>query len=98
MALTPDDVARLAGLARIDLSEAELAHLAPQLDVILESVARVTQVVGEDVPATSHALPLVNVFRADVVTPSLPREAVLAMAPRHEDDRFAVPRILGEEA
>lgn len=98
MALTPDDVARLAGLARIDLSEAELAHLAPQLDVILESVARVTQVAGEDVPATSHALPLVNVFRADVVTPSLPREAVLAMAPRHEDDRFAVPRILGEEA
>jgi len=98
VALTPDDVARLAGLARIDLSEAELAHLAPQLDVILESVARVTQVVGEDVPATSHALPLVNVFRADVVTPSLPREAVLAMAPRHEDDRFAVPRILGEEA
>ncbi len=98
MALTPDDVARLAGLARIDLSDAELAHLAPQLDVILESVARVTEVAGEDVPATSHALPLVNVFRADVVTPSLPREVVLAMAPHAEDDRFAVPRILGEEA
>ncbi len=98
MALTPDDIARLAGLARIDLSDAELAHLAPQLDVILESVARVTEVAGADVPATSHALPLVNVFRADEVRPSLPREAVLAMAPRTEDDRFAVPRILGEEA
>lgn len=98
MALTPDDVARLAGLARIDLSDAELAHLAPQLDVILESVARVTEVAGADVPATSHALPLVNVFREDVVRPSLPREAVLAMAPRTEDDRFAVPRILGEDA
>jgi aspartyl-tRNA(Asn)/glutamyl-tRNA(Gln) amidotransferase subunit C len=98
VALTPDDVARLAGLARIDLSDAELARLAPQLDVILQSVAQVTQVAGEDVPATSHALPLVNVFRADVVTPSLPRAAVLAMAPRTEDDRFAVPRILGEEA
>jgi len=98
VALTPDDVARLAGLARIDLSDAELAHLAPQLDVILESVARVTEVAGADVPATSHALPLVNVFREDVVRPSLPRESVLAMAPRTEDDRFAVPRILGEDA
>jgi aspartyl-tRNA(Asn)/glutamyl-tRNA(Gln) amidotransferase subunit C len=98
VALSPDDVARLAGLARIDLSDAELAHLAPQLDVILESVARVTEVAGQDVPATTHALPLVNVFRADVVTPSLPVEAVLAMAPRAEENRFAVPRILGEEA
>jgi aspartyl-tRNA(Asn)/glutamyl-tRNA(Gln) amidotransferase subunit C len=98
VALSPDDVARLAGLARIDLSDAELAHLAPQLDVILESVARVTEVAGEDVPATTHALPLVNVFRTDVVTPSLPVGDVLAMAPRAEENRFAVPRILGEEA
>lgn len=98
MALTPDDVARLAGLARIDLSEAELAHLAPQLDVILTSVATVTEVATQDVPATSHALPLVNVFRDDLVQPSLPVADVLAMAPRAEDDRFVVPRILGEEA
>jgi aspartyl-tRNA(Asn)/glutamyl-tRNA(Gln) amidotransferase subunit C len=97
VALTPDDVARLTGLARIELSDAELAHLAPQLDVILESVARVTEVAKADVPATSHALPLVNVFRSDVVTPSLPVEAVLAMAPRAEENRFRVPRILGEE-
>ena len=98
MALTPDDVARLAGLARIDLSDAELARLAPQLDVILESVARVTEVANADVPATSHAMALVNVFRPDVVTPSLHVDAVLAMAPHAEDNRFAVPRILGEEA
>lgn len=98
MALTPDDVARLAGLARIDLSDAELAHLAPQLDVILESVARVTEIAGADVSATSHAMQLVNVFRADEVRPSLPRDLVLAMAPHAEDDRFAVPRILGEQA
>jgi len=97
VALTPDDVARLTGLARIELSDAELAHLAPQLDVILESVARVTEVAKADVPATSHALPLVNVFRSDVVTPSLPVDAVLAMAPRAEENRFRVPRILGEE-
>lgn len=98
MALTPEEVARLARLARIDLTDAELAHLAPQLDVILESVARVTEVANDDVPATSHALALVNVFRDDVVTPSLLVEDVLSMAPHTEDNRFAVPRILGEEA
>lgn len=98
MALTAADVARLGELARIRLTHDELAHLAPQLDVILTSVARVTEVAGADVPPTSHALPLTNVFRDDVVTPSLPAEAVLAGAPAVEDGRFRVPRILGEEA
>ncbi len=98
MALTAADVARLGELARIRLTDEELAHLAPQLDVILTSVARVTEVAGDDVPPTSHALPLTNVFREDVVTPSLPAQAVLAAAPAVEDGRFRVPRILGEEA
>ena len=98
MALTTDDVARLAALARIDLSPQELAHLAPQLDVILDAVASVTGVASGDIPPTSHALPLVNVFRADVRCPSIEREAVLAAAPATEDGRFRVPRILGEEA
>lgn len=98
MALTTADVGRLAELARISLTEAELAHLAPQLDVILESVAQVAQVARADVPPTSHALPLVNVFRADEVTVSLPVEDVLAGAPSAEDNRFRVPRILGEQA
>jgi len=96
--LTPDDVAALARLARIELTPAELEHLAPQLDVILESVARVADVAADDVPPTSHALPLSNVFRPDVVTPSLPLADVLAGAPAAEQDRFRVPRILGEEA
>ncbi|PKQ24220.1 MAG: hypothetical protein CVT65_04255 [Actinobacteria bacterium HGW-Actinobacteria-5] len=98
LALTAADVARLGELARIRLTDEELAHLAPQLDVILASVARVTEVAGADVPPTSHALPLTNVFRDDVVIPSLPAEAVLAAAPAVEDGRFRVPRILGEEA
>ena len=98
MALTPADVARLGALARVRLTEDELVYLAPQLDVILASVARVTEVAGDDVPPTSHALPLTNVFREDVVTESLPPEAVLAAAPSTEDGRFRVPRILGEEA
>ncbi|WP_420175306.1 Asp-tRNA(Asn)/Glu-tRNA(Gln) amidotransferase subunit GatC [Luteococcus sp. OSA5] len=98
MALTPDDVARLAGLARIELSAEELERLAPQLDLILESVASVSEVAGDDVPATSHALPLSNVFRDDVVEPSMTPQQVLAGAPAAEDDRFRVPRILDEEA
>ena len=97
MALTPADVARLGELARVRLTEEELVHLAPQLDVILASVARVSEVAGADVPPTSHALPLTNVFRPDRVGPSLVAEAVLAGAPATEDGRFRVPRILGEE-
>jgi aspartyl-tRNA(Asn)/glutamyl-tRNA(Gln) amidotransferase subunit C len=98
VALTPSDVADLARLARIELTADELEHLAPQLKVILESVARVSEVAAEDIEPTSHALPLTNVFRDDVLRPSLPREEVLAGAPASELDRFRVPRILGEEA
>lgn len=98
MTLTAADVARLGELARIRLTDEELATLAPQLDVILQSVASVAEVAGADVPPTSHALPLTNVFREDVVRPSLPRDAVLAAAPAVEDGRFRVPRILVEEA
>ncbi|MFT3970375.1 MAG: Asp-tRNA(Asn)/Glu-tRNA(Gln) amidotransferase subunit GatC [Micropruina sp.] len=97
VALTTAEVARLAALARVELSDEELARLAPQLDVILDAVAQVTEVAGDDVPPMSHALPLTNVFRADEVRPSLPVEQVLAAAPSVEDDRFRVPRILGEE-
>lgn len=96
MALTVEDVARMADLARIELSAAELAHLAPQLDIILESVASVAQVSSTDIPPTSHALPMTNVFREDEVTDSLPAQAVLASAPAQEDQQFRVPRILGE--
>lgn len=96
MALSPDDVAALARLARIEMTEEELVHLAPQLDVILESVASVSGVAADDIPPTSHALPLTNVFREDVVRPSLPVAEVLAGAPAAEQDRFRVPRILGE--
>jgi aspartyl-tRNA(Asn)/glutamyl-tRNA(Gln) amidotransferase subunit C len=96
--LSPHHVARLADLARIELSLAELEELAGQLDVILDAVAVVSQAAGEDVVPTSHALPLVNVFRSDQVTPSLTQAEVLAMAPAREDGRFRVPRILDEEA
>ncbi len=96
--ISRDDVAHLANLARIDLTEDELERLAPQLSVILESVATVAQVAANDIPPMSHAVPLSNVFRPDEVRPSLTPEQALAAAPQVDQQRFAVPRILGEEA
>ncbi len=96
--ITRDEVAHLADLARIDLSDAELDHLAPQLSVILESVASISGVAGDDVPPTSHALPLTNVFRDDVVVPGLTRRARRCRArPSRSSSASRVPRILGDE-
>src|SRR5450432_696668 len=96
-AITPEEVAHLAVLARLDLPAEHLARLAVELEVILESVATVSEVAGEDIPPTSHPLPLVNVFRPDVVRPSLTAEQALLAAPAVESSRFRVPRILDEE-
>lgn len=96
-AISRDEVAHLADLARIELSDAELDHLAPQLSVILESVASIGGVAGDDVPPTSHPLPITNVFRDDIVVPGLSAEEALAAAPAAEQQRFSVPRILGDE-
>lgn len=95
--LSRDDVARLAGLARIDLSDDELDALAPQLAVIVDSVASIGEVAADDIPPSSHALPLENVMRPDRVADCLTAEAALAGAPAVEQQRFRVPRILGEE-
>jgi aspartyl-tRNA(Asn)/glutamyl-tRNA(Gln) amidotransferase subunit C len=92
-----DTVAHLARLSRLELTDEELTHFGEQLEVILGAVARVSEVAAEDVPPTTHAVPVVNVSRPDVVTPSLDRAEVLAAAPAAEDDRFRVPRILDEE-
>jgi aspartyl-tRNA(Asn)/glutamyl-tRNA(Gln) amidotransferase subunit C len=95
--ITRDEVAHLADLARIDLDDAELDHIAPQLSVILESIASIADVAAADIPPTSHALPLTNVYREDVVRPSLTAEQALSGAPASEQQRFSVPRILGDE-
>lgn len=97
MALTPDDVARLAGLARLTLTEAECAELAPELDIILASVEQVREVARQDIPMMTHALALTNVMRDDVVMPSLTPEQALSGAPSTEDGRFRVPQILSED-
>ena len=96
--LSRDDVAKLAGLARIEMTEEELVSLASEFTVILDAVARVQEVATTDVPATSHPLALTNIFRTDVVIPSLTPEEALSGAPASEEQRFRVPQILGEEA
>ena len=91
------DLEHLARLARLALSDEELDHFAGQLSAVLDAVAQVGKADVDDVPSMTHAVPLTNVTRPDVVTPSLPRDVVLAGAPAAEDDRFRVPQILGEE-
>ena len=97
--ITRDDVAHLAGLARIQLDDAELDRLGRELPKILDSVATVSQALEgrEEVEPMSHPTPLRNVFRDDVVVPSLTPEAALAGAPATAEQRFLVPKILGEE-
>ena len=97
MSITRDEVAHLARLARIALTDAELDHLAPQLDQIITAVAQVQQVAAEGIAPTSHATGLTNVFRDDELAPCLGAAAALDQAPAVEQQRFKVPRILGEE-
>jgi aspartyl-tRNA(Asn)/glutamyl-tRNA(Gln) amidotransferase subunit C len=96
--ISREEVAHLARLARLAVTDDELDMFAGQLDVILQSVAKIGEVSAADVPPTSHSVPLTNVFRDDVVVPGLTRDEALAMAPDEAEDRFRVPRILDEEA
>ncbi|TFB46473.1 Asp-tRNA(Asn)/Glu-tRNA(Gln) amidotransferase subunit GatC [Cryobacterium tagatosivorans] len=95
--ITAEQVAHLASLARIDLSPEEIASLTIDLGQIVESVKKVQEVATPDVPATSHPMPLTNVFRDDVVVPSLTVEQALSGAPDRDGDKFRVPPILEED-
>jgi aspartyl-tRNA(Asn)/glutamyl-tRNA(Gln) amidotransferase subunit C len=97
--ITRGEVAHLARLARLALEDEELDRLAGQLDVILGAVAKIGEVSdAEGVQPMTHAVPLENVMRPDVVVASLPRDDVLAGAPAAEDGRFRVPRILDDDS
>jgi aspartyl-tRNA(Asn)/glutamyl-tRNA(Gln) amidotransferase subunit C len=97
MSIVRAEVAHLARLSRLALGEEELDHLAGQLDQIISAVQRVQEVAAEGIPPTSHALPMTNVFRDDVVVPPLGADKVLSQAPAVERQRFRVPRILAED-
>ncbi|HEU5130024.1 MAG TPA: Asp-tRNA(Asn)/Glu-tRNA(Gln) amidotransferase subunit GatC [Glycomyces sp.] len=95
--ISREEVAHLARLARLEVTDDELDAFAGQLDVILESMKTLGEVDTEGVQPTSHAVPLVNVFREDRPQPSLPHDDVLAGGPDTAEGRFRVPRILDEE-
>jgi aspartyl-tRNA(Asn)/glutamyl-tRNA(Gln) amidotransferase subunit C len=96
-AISRDEVAHLARLSRLAVTEQELDRFAGQLDVILQSVARIGDVAADDIPPTSHSVPLTNIYRDDVVTPCLTQEEALSGAPDSAEGRFRVPRILEED-
>jgi aspartyl-tRNA(Asn)/glutamyl-tRNA(Gln) amidotransferase subunit C len=91
MAITRDDVLHVAALARLDLSEDEVARLELQLNDILEAVGKVSELDLSEVPPTSHPLDVVNAFRADEPRPALALDDVFANAPERDGDLFRVP-------
>lgn len=95
--MTPETIRHLAELARIALDEEEIQRLAGELSAIVDAVEAVQRVASEDVPPTSHPIPLGNVFREDVVGDTLTTEEALRGAPDHDGSRFRVTAILGDE-
>jgi aspartyl-tRNA(Asn)/glutamyl-tRNA(Gln) amidotransferase subunit C len=98
MSLTRDQVLHVARLARLTLSEGEVEKFAGQLSAILAHAEQVMALAAEDVPPTSHSIPLVNVLRPDVVGECLTQEKALSTAPEVEQDRFKVPRIIEDQS
>jgi aspartyl-tRNA(Asn)/glutamyl-tRNA(Gln) amidotransferase subunit C len=96
--LSRDDVAHVAHLARLGLTDEELGRLEGQLNHILDQYAILAKLDTEDIPPTAQTIELENILREDVVTPSLPQEAVLANAPARAGEFLIVPPILGAEA
>jgi aspartyl-tRNA(Asn)/glutamyl-tRNA(Gln) amidotransferase subunit C len=96
-AITRDDVAHVANLARLRLTDEELDRFTGQLGAVLAHAADVEALDVDDVPPTAHPLPLQNVFRPDETRPSRERDEVLAQAPPVEDRRVRVPAIMGDE-
>lgn len=95
--LTPDLVRHLASLARIQVTDEEVERLTEQLAVIVDSVATINKAVDASIPATSHPIPMANVFREDVVEPSLTQAQALSGAADSDQGRFRVAAILDEE-
>jgi aspartyl-tRNA(Asn)/glutamyl-tRNA(Gln) amidotransferase subunit C len=96
MSLTPAEVEKVALLARLQLTEQELARMTQQLSQIVDYVDLLDELDTEDVQPMAHAVELTNVFRADEPRPSLTRAEALANAPHHDDACYLVPAVLGE--
>jgi aspartyl-tRNA(Asn)/glutamyl-tRNA(Gln) amidotransferase subunit C len=94
MALTHDDVAKVALLARLRLTGEELNTFTPQLNAIVDYVAQLQELDTQDVEPLAHGVEVCNVFREDVRGPSLTREDALANAPKRNAESFLVPPVL----
>lgn len=96
MSLTREQVLHVARLARLALTDDEVEKYRVQLSGILEHAERVMALASEDVPPTSHSIPMTNVFRDDEVGECLTQDKALSTAPEAEQGRFRVPRIIEE--
>lgn len=94
MNISKEEVAKVAHLARLELSEHEVTEITGQLDRILGYIAKLNELDTKDVAPTTHALAIHNAFREDEVMSSLPREEALANGPRQNGEAFVVPRII----
>jgi aspartyl-tRNA(Asn)/glutamyl-tRNA(Gln) amidotransferase subunit C len=97
VALSVEEVRKIALLARLQLSEQELQRYAQQLSAVLDYAARLGAVDTSKIPPTATVLPLTAPLRADEVRPSLPPELMLSNAPFSEAGMFRVPRVLEEQ-
>jgi len=96
MSISRQDIEKVALLARLQLTEAELATMTEQLAQIVSYVDQLAEVITDGVEPMAHAVEVANVFREDAVTASLPREEALANAPNHDERGYLVPAVLGE--
>ncbi|MFZ5760695.1 MAG: Asp-tRNA(Asn)/Glu-tRNA(Gln) amidotransferase subunit GatC [Thermodesulfobacteriota bacterium] len=94
MIISQEEVAKVAHLARLELSEQEIMTLTGQLDRILSYVAKLGEIDTNAIKPTTHALELRNAFREDEMRPSLPRDEALANGPRQNGEAFVVPRVI----
>ena len=94
MRISRDDVLHVARLARLDLGEAEVDTFTGQMDAILAYVEKLNELDTAGIVPTSHAVPVENAFREDVVRPSLGVDHALANAPDRVEDFFRVPKVI----
>ncbi len=95
MKISKEEVERVAQLARLDMSAGEVEKMTRQLDSILQYVAKLDELDTTGVAVTTHTQDVVNAFRDDEVRDSLPRDKALAAGPRHNDETFIVPKVIG---
>lgn len=94
MKITPDEVRKVATLAKLTLSDADIVRMATDMDAMLDYVAALANLDTDGIIPTAHAVPMANAFRADELRPSLNRDAVMAMAPLSANGAFRVPKVI----